>query len=415
MKKLFTFSIALFACLQVTFAQVNDPVVKKILDECTNNNQVMTWEDQLTNRIGGRIIGSAAYETACDWAEYLFKSWGLKTYREEVGEVPVGFERGPWFGRMIGGSNSTLHFATPSYTAGTVGVQRGHVVKEPTSMAEFEKIKGTLKGAWVLINGTNDGWPIDYSENGDKARKADMAYNDSISVVNRGIQSKNREIQTQKDNLAKQIAAEKNASKKAKLQAQYDALKTQDLLPLRRTPAMFYKEMKAAGILGIIQSAPVPIKALYDRKNIMSMTWETLPDLPDIKLDADQYNEILHIVERGERIELEFDIRNHFRLGPIKYHNVFAEIPGTEYPDEYVIVGGHLDSYDSATGGVDCAVGTTVAMEVGRVLALAGAKPKRTIILALWAAEEFGLWGSKHYVENHMDMMPKISNYFNRD
>ena len=75
----------------------------------------------------------------------------------------------------------------------------------------------------------------------------------------------------------------------------------------------------------------------------------------------------------------------------------------------------HLDAFDVATGGVDCCVGTAPAMESARMLAMSGAKPKRTLLFCVWAAEEFGLWGSKHFVESNCVDLNKIANYFNRD
>jgi Zn-dependent M28 family amino/carboxypeptidase len=113
--------------------------------------------------------------------------------------------------------------------------------------------------------------------------------------------------------------------------------------------------------------------------------------------------------------ELEFDIRNHFKMGPIKYHNVIGIIHGTEFPDEIVIVGGHLDSYDVATGGVDDGSGATPSMEAARLIMEAGGKPKRTILVCLWAGEEFGLLGSTNWIERNEDKLDKISNMFNRD
>ena len=112
---------------------------------------------------------------------------------------------------------------------------------------------------------------------------------------------------------------------------------------------------------------------------------------------------------------LEFDIRNHFKMGPVKYHNVIGIIPGTEYPDEYVIMGGHLDAYDVATGGVDDGSGVTPTMEAARLIMEAGGKPKRTILAILWAGEEFGLLGSKSWIERNEDKLDKISNMVNRD
>ncbi|HEY5470162.1 MAG TPA: peptidylprolyl isomerase, partial [Bacteroidales bacterium] len=135
----------------------------------------------------------------------------------------------------------------------------------------------------------------------------------------------------------------------------------------------------------------------------------------DIKLIDKQYNEIKKLVSDGEKVELEFDIRNYFRPGPIKYHNVIGWIPGTEYPDEYVILGGHLDGLAGATAAVDNASGATVAMEVARLILAAGGKPKRTIMVHLWAGEEFGLLGSTAWVKQNPDKLPRISAVFNRD
>ncbi len=167
--------------------------------------------------------------------------------------------------------------------------------------------------------------------------------------------------------------------------------------------------------MGIIQSAPVPLRATRSTPNILNMTWETLPTVPDIRLDENQYTIIKKKAEERRYFLLEFDIRTHFRMGPIKYHNVMEIIRGTEFPDEYVIVGGHLDAYDVATGGIDCGVGVTNAMEAARLIIKAGGKPKRTMLFMLYAGEEFGLFGSKSWVLRNEDKLDKISNMFNRD
>jgi hypothetical protein len=348
----------------------------------------MNHLDVFSNRFGGRLIGSDAYENAAEWAVSKFKEWGMQVEMDYSGTLPVGFNRGPWFGRLLSDNGMQLHFATPSYTSGTKGVQKGHVVLEPKSQEEFNRMKGKLKGAWVLIGGDNSGWPIDISVKADHLR-------DSIILVNEEIAKKNNEAR--RYNYSHQGEAQK------------------EMLPLVEEPALFYRQMKEAGILGIIQSSSNPIRALYDRKNIDNMTFETLPTIPDIKLDEHQYAIIEQMAKERQRFELEFDIRNHFKMGPVKYHNVIGIIPGTKYPDEYVMVGGHLDAFDVATGGVDCGTGIAVAMETARLIMESGGKPKRTILICLWAGEEFGLLGSKSWVENNKDKWAKISNYFNRD
>lgn len=379
--------LALAALAPAVYAQ-EDPVTDKIIEIGKTDNQVMHHLDVLTNRIGGRCIGSNAYDNAVEWAANQFKKWGMEVILDQTGEMPVGFNRGPWFGRMLSEDGMTLHFATPSYTSGTKGVQRGHVLMEPKSREEFEQMKGALKGAWVLITGTNSGWPIDYSAEGDAERAKIIAENEKISRKNDSIQMENWKHRDR--------APEK-------------------LIPLKDAPALFYKEMRDAGILGIIQSSTVPIRALYDRKNVMKMTFDDLPTVPDIKLDEHQYKIIAQKVKERQYFQLEFDIRNHFRMGPVPYHSVIGMIRGTEFPDEYVVIGGHLDAFDVATGGVDCGSGVTVTMEAGRLIAAAGGKPKRSILVCAWSGEEFGLLGSKHWVETNLDKMDKISNYFNRD
>ena len=379
-------------------AAQNDPVVDKIIEIGTTDNRTMEYLDVLSNKIGGRLIGSNAYDNAVEWSAGMFEKWGLEVWIQEAGEVPVGFNRGPWSGRMLGGDGMTLHFATPSYTVGTKGVERGHVLKEPLTQAEFDRIKEKLNGAWVLIGSKNDGYPIDWTERGDSIRNAAIARNADIEKQNREAMAYNRSLNEM---------SEKDRKKKG--------LTEKEILPYKYEPAMFYRQMVEAGILGIIQSSEIPIRALYDRKNLDKMTFDNLPPVPDIKLHEDQYATIEKMVERREYFQLEFDIRNHFRMGPVKYHNVIGVIRGSEYPDEYVLAGGHLDAYDVATGGVDCGSGVTPVMEAARLIAEAGGKPKRSILFCLWAGEEFGLLGSRYFVESGTVDLEKISNYFNRD
>ncbi len=386
---LFLLLTFLFINSSESFAQ-NKKVIEKIIEIGTSDNQTMDHLDILCNRIGGRPIGSDAYETAEKWTASKFEEWGMEVDLDEIGELAVGFNRGPWFGRMLSDNGMILHFATPSYTAGTKGVQRGQVLLEPKTQSEFDRMKKKLNGSWVLITGENDGFPIDISEEADKER-------DSIISLNKEIRIKNREIRRR--NWENRDSGEEK----------------EEYLEYIDEPALFYKQMREAGMLGIIQKSKVPIMVMYDRKNVMDMTWDNLPTCPDIKLDEHQYAIIEQMAKERRYFELEFDIRNHFRMGPIKYHNVIGIIPGTKYPDEYVIMGGHLDAYDVATGGVDDGSGATPAMEAARLIMEAGGKPKRTILVILWGGEEFGLLGSTHWVEENKDKLDKTSNMFNRD
>jgi hypothetical protein len=388
MMKKISLAVSILLGLFLNLTAQQNKVIERIIDLGKSDNRTMHHLDVITNRFGGRLAGSDAYENAALWCASEFRKWGMEVIMDEAGSVPVGFNRGPWFGRLLSDNGMILHFATPSYTAGTKGVQRGHVLLEPKSRDEFNRMKGVLKGAWVLIGGKNNGFPVDYSVKADSARAKTIIQNDSIALINRDIR---RENYTNRDKPQK------------------------ELLPLKEEPALFYREMREAGILGVIQSSEVPIRALYDRKNIDKMSFDSLPTVCDIRLDEKQYAIIEQMARERRYFLLEFDIRNHFKPGPVKYCNVIGVIKGSKYPYEYVMMGGHLDAFDVGTGGVDDGSGITPAMEAARLILAAEGKPKRTILVCLWAAEEFGLLGSKHWVEANMDKLPRISNYFNRD
>ena len=171
-----------FLCIATNFISAQDAATNKIIEIGQTDNQVMNHLDILTNRIGGRVIGSNAYDNAVEWVAHTFKEWGLEVEIQEAGTLPVGFNRGPWFGKLLGENSMDLHFVTPSYTAGTQGVQRGHVLQEPLTKEEFNQIKGQLKGAWVLVNGESVGWAIDRSSRGDSIRASIIAENEEELV-----------------------------------------------------------------------------------------------------------------------------------------------------------------------------------------------------------------------------------------
>ena len=364
---------------------------KKIAELGASDNQTWNYLSTLTGRFGGRLLGSASYEDAAAWMLAEFKKLGIEAHLEEGGTVPVGFNRGPWFGKAMGAVNEELHFATPSCTSGTPGRVRGHVVIEPQSDREFQAIKGKVKGAWVLVGGTNGGWPIWLNAKEDSIRDAIKAENNKIAEENQKLMMKARETGERPD--------------------------PSQLKKPQSRPGLYARELLEAGALGFIQSSELPIRALYDRPMMddKTMTFDKLPNHADIKLEAAQYDKIFSAVKNKQFIELEFDIRNHFRVGPIKWHNVVATIPGTKHPEETIIISGHLDAFDAGTGAVDCGTGIGVVLGAAHLIAKSGVKPARTIKFVAFAGEEFGLWGAQAYCKKHEKELKNIVNLFNRD
>src|SRR4029453_18518985 len=110
---------------------------------------------------------------------------------------------------------------------------------------------------------------------------------------------------------------------------------------------------------------------------------------------------ISRLLGDGTPVRLEFNIVNQSYPDGRTSYNTVAEIPGTDKADEVVMLGGHLDSWHSATGATDNAIGCAVTMEAVRILSAIVVKPRRTIRLALWSGEEQGLFGSQAYVREH--------------
>jgi carboxypeptidase Q len=319
-------------------AKVKSVEVEKIVSVGHEDSQAMDHLDVLCNRIGPRLTGSDNLTNACEWVRDRFASFGIENARlESWGEFPVGFNRGPWFGRVIQPESKSLEFNTMAWTAGTKGALRGKAILAPNNKKELDeaKEKKTLAGAWVLLpRAGGSGGP-------------DPAFR--------------RELR---------------------------------------------KELEDAKAAGLVSSSPGDLLLTGGAHRI---SWDKLPELPTVNLLRKQFDELAAWLKDGKSVILEFDIRNYFKKGPIALYNVIADIPGSELPDEYVIVGGHIDSWDGATGATDNGTGVATTLEAARILMKAGVKPRRTIRFMVWSGEEQGLLGSAAYVKAHKDLIPKIS------
>ncbi len=322
-----------------------DPVVQGIVELARADNRAQEHLLHLTREIGPRLTSSHALMEAERWCRDQFAAYGLDARLERWGEYPVGFDRGPWSGRVVGstGDLAKLEFTTRAWTPGAFGPVRGRAVAYPETLADLKKLGGQLEGSWVLRPRWRRGGPA------------------------------------------------------KKLRAKID------------------KALAAAGIAGQVVRVGGEEGELVHTGGKYAITWDELPTDVEIRLRGSQYDAILEALEGGEAVELEFSIDNRFFNGPVPQYNVIADIPGTEKPEEYVIVGGHIDSWDGAEGAVDNGTGVATTMEAARLLAAVGARPKRTIRFMLWSGEEQGLLGSTGYVDAHPDEMERISAVFVHD
>jgi carboxypeptidase Q len=134
--------------------------------------------------------------------------------------------------------------------------------------------------------------------------------------------------------------------------------------------------------------------------------------LPVAEIGQEDNKLILRFLKRGP-VRLQFEYQNQV-TGPVPVNNVIAEIPG-EHPDEWVLVGAHLDSWDYGTGAQDDGTGVVMVLEAARAIAALGKRPRRSIRFALFGAEEPGPPGSKAYIQAHASELPNCVAMLNTD
>lgn len=342
-------------------AQVDPALAASIRAEGILNSKVMQYLDYLTNHIGHRLTGSENLVKAAYWVGSEFERMGLSVEIEKWGEWKVGWNRGQWSGRVVSPEPMDLQIATDAWTAGTPGAVTGPLVVAPTTENEIAERAKDLRGAWVF-----DPTSVpDYEAGGGEGRGRGRGGPGGVA------------------GMLRERAAE-------------------------------------LGIVGFVRSSvgtaqyPNRIRVFGD-SNVARMDWDSLPTTPEVVVRYDQAKKLKEMLAAGQKVEVEIEVRNRFTPGPVPLYNVIAELRGSELPDEYVYVCGHLDSWHQATGTTDNGTGTTSTMEAARILTAVGAKPRRTIRFAVWGGEEQGLLGSAGHVKMRRTQMDNVSAVFNHD
>jgi hypothetical protein len=131
---------------------------------------------------------------------------------------------------------------------------------------------------------------------------------------------------------------------------------------------------------------------------------EKLPAAAMSNADSDL---LVRMLKRGAPVTLALELGGHMD-GTATSYNVIGEITGSEKPDEYVLMGGHLDSWDLGTGAIDDAAGVAISLGAADMIRREGIKPKRSIRVVLFANEEQGLYGGRAYLEEHKGELARI-------
>lgn len=167
----------------------------------------------------------------------------------------------------------------------------------------------------------------------------------------------------------------------------------------QRDSMVAVREAAEVGALAVLVVSTRPQQLLYRHVNNLSAQ---LDPIPSALVSREEGLRLARLLEQGERVRVRLEMPN--LIGPaFETANVVAEIPGEGLPDEIVLLGAHLDSWDMGTGCLDNAVNVALVLHVARAIAAAGVRPLRTLRFVLFGGEELGLFGSLAYVDSHRD------------
>jgi len=338
----------------------DDALVARMIQEGTRRSHVDADLEYLLDVIGPRLTGSPEMRLANDWTRQKFLEYGVDRADLEPWSFGIGWTRGPMTLRMLAPQQRELPGVSWAWSPGTKGPVAGDVVfMDARTRADFDRrFAGKLRGAWVMLG---PAYPVVNSD-GPPLTHADSARVDSLA---RALGPHTTE-EAQFFNSRIPLLAHEGAAG-----AIHDGGKQFGLFSMSGSPAY-------------------------------------VSPIPQIVIGNDTYAQFQRLARRGEHVRLEADISNTFTHDTLEQWNTVAEIHGSEKPDEVVLLGAHLDSWDLATGGTDNGTGAIAVLEAARILVASGAHPKRTIRFALFSGEEEGLFGSQEYAIRHEKELDKF-------
>lgn len=369
----------LSALLLVLVTAFADPVpvdwamVARIREEGLQHSRVMDFESYMTDVLGARLTLSRDMQRAQTWVQGQMKELGLANVTAE-----------PFmdFGVTWDNEYVSVHMLEPDYspmvaypiahTPGTDGRQVAQaVIVELATRQDLDTWRGKLRGMAVL--------------------STPPATIDLAPLTNGVPRYTDQQLEALEHTV---IAPARPAPPRVP--------RNPDLLTADEKAAFF----KAEGVTAVLQSESGWLGAVrgFSRPGTRADHWSAAGDSAApvmIAVTPEHYNRMYRILKRGIPVKVELEVRNRIGQQVEKAVNITGEIPGGDLKNEVVMIGAHFDTWHASPNASDNTSGVAVALEAMRILKAVGAKPRRTIRMALWSGEEQGLWGSRAYVKEH--------------
>ena len=413
--------------LSLLLAQSDDSVNARIRKEEAEHSQIMHTLHMLTDRYGPRLTGSPNHEAAAKWVSAEMTRWGFKNARLEA----WNFGYPGWLSEKAAGYitspvKDTLVFEVLAWTPSTNGTVSGSAVqlvlpqgpeapRPPATEASGAAGRGGRGGAPQRLGPTTTELFAWMAANASKVRDRIVLIGKAAAIpVNFNPPAKRRS-----DDQVRAQYGPNNSGGRGGRGGRGPAAGDPSRLTANKVTEFVDAWLRESGALVRINDAGMEhglIRAFSNR------LYDPSKVIPTVVLRNEDFGRIERLLADGEDVKLEFNIVNHdYPEGKTSY-NVAGEIPGTDKADEVVMLGGHLDSWHSATGTTDNAAGSAMMLEAARIIQALELKPRRTIRVALWSGEEQGLLGSAAYVKRHFGTFEepgpeygKLVCYFNID
>ena len=342
---------------QQIYRKAMEEADQKIAAEVAKHSELMKNLEYLTTQIGPRLTGSPQMQAASEWTLKRFQDYGIDAHLESA-DIAHSWTRGAEAAEISSPIRRRIGIRAFGWSKATDGEVSANVVALNIEKGgDLDAYQGKLKGAIVLLSK-----PADLSQ---QETNPENAY-DAVIAPPRGVPTGNEMSWRERLQLLEQ------------LQQQHPALILMDSGKIDNLYNM-------GGGFGGYKPTAVPIAFLAH----------------------EEYDLIWRLLQVGP-VTLKANLQNSFSDKPAPVAITVAEIKGSERPEERVIVGGHLDSWDLGQGALDNGTGAMATLEAARALKALGWKPKRTITFILFTGEEQGGIGADTFVKNHASELWKI-------
>ena len=357
---------------------------QRIRLEGINHSHVMEYASALDDDIGPRLTGSQNLKHANEWTRDQFTAMGcVNAHLEDWGEFGMGWTQLNTWVRMTAPDNAVFIAQAAPWSPPTGGAVSGQAIWiDVKDEKDVDKYKGKLGGKIVFFGAMRDVPPVEkplWTRLDDAELKKMTEY---------PVKPRERDdfLQT--------------FMKRLELRQKVGALMASEHVLAVVTPSRDGRDGGGSGGTFFDDSGAGFGWEAYKREHI--------DPVPVVVMAIENYGRVYRLLKANVPVNIEMNVDTKFTGDHEHGYDTIAEIPGTDpkLKDEVVMVGGHLDSWASATGATDNGAGTVVAMEVMRILTALQVKPRRTIRVGLWTGEEQGEYGSYGYVRQHFGQVP---------